>query len=124
VVLGGFIDFYGDYRSDARNVNDETSEIVKTEKVQDRRDKLYTLVVQLAGNLTRGVNLPPLPRQAMEQRESREVPTEALTLYSRALLYADRGNNERAIELYQRAIEVFPQYTEAQEALRQLRPGE
>jgi TolB-like protein len=124
VVLGGFIDFYGDFRIDARIVNVETSEIVKTEKVQDRRDKLYTLVVQLAGNLTRGVNLPPLPRQAMEQRESREVPTEALTLYSRALLYADRGNNERAIELYQRAIEVFPQYTEAQEALRQLRPGE
>ena len=52
------------------------------------------------------------------------MPTEALTLYSRALLYTDRGNNERAIELYNRAIEVFPEYTEAKEALRQLRQGE
>ncbi|HEX9580151.1 MAG TPA: CsgG/HfaB family protein [Gemmatimonadales bacterium] len=124
VVLGGFIDFYGDFRIDARIVNVETSEIVKTEKVQDKRDRLYSLIVSLAGNLTQGVNLPPLPRQAMEQRQSREVPTEALTLYSRALLYADRGNSDRAIELYNRAIEVFPDYTEAKEALRQLRQGE
>ena len=124
VIMGGFIDFYGDFRIDARIVNVETSEIMKTEKVQDKRDKLYTLVVSLANNLTRGVNLPALPRQAMEQRQSREVPTEALTLYSRALLYTDRGNNERAIELYNRAIEVFPEYTEAKEALLQLRQGE
>ena len=124
VVLGGFIDFYGDFRMDARIVNVETTELLKVVKVQDKRDKLYTLVVSLANNLTRGVNLPALPRQAMEQRQSREVPTEALTLYSRALLYTDRGNNERAIELYNRAIEVFPEYTEAKEALRQLRQGE
>ncbi|MBI3981471.1 MAG: hypothetical protein HY337_01065 [Gemmatimonadetes bacterium] len=123
-VLGGFIDFYGDFRIDARIVNVETSEIVKPVKVQDKRDRLYTLVVSLANELTRGVNLPPLPRQAMEERQAREVPTEALTLYSRALLYADRGDSNRAIELYNRAIEVFPDYTEAKEALRQLRPGE
>ncbi len=124
VVLGGFIDFYGDFRIDARVVNVETSEIVKPVKVQDKRDRLYSLVVSLAGQLTRDLNLPPLPRQAMEERQAREVPTEALTLYSRALLYADRGDNNRAIELYNRAIEVFPDYTEAKEALRQLRQGD
>lgn len=123
VVLGGFIDFYGDFRIDARIVNVETSELVKVVKVNDKRDKLYGLVVNLAGSITRDVNLPALPRQAMEQRESRQVPTEALQLYSRALLYADRGDNTRAAELFNRAIEVFPEYTEAQEGLRQLKQG-
>ncbi|GBD31121.1 MAG: hypothetical protein KatS3mg081_0806 [Gemmatimonadales bacterium] len=123
VVLGGFIDFYGDFRIDARIVNVETGEIVRVEKVSDRRDRLYTLVVNLANQLTRGLNLPPLPREAMEQRQSREVPTEALTLYSRALFYADRGDTRRAEELFARAIEVFPDYTEAKEALRQIRQG-
>lgn len=123
VVLGGFIDFYGDFRIDARIVNVETGEIVRVEKVSDRRDRLYNLVVNLAGQLTRGLNLPPLPREAMEQRQSREVPAEALTLYSRALLYADRGDRRRAEELFSRAIEVFPDYTEAKEALRQIRQG-
>jgi TolB-like protein len=123
VVLGGFIDFYGDFRIDARIVNVETSELVKVVKVNDKRDKLYGLVVNLAGSITRDVNLPALPRQAMEQRESRQVPTEALQLYSRALLYADRGDATRAAELFNRAIEVFPEYTEAQEGLRQLKQG-
>ena len=123
VVLGGFIDFYGDFRMDARIVNVETTELLKVVKVQDKRDKLYALVVNLAGSVTRDVNLPALPRQAMEQRESRQVPTEALQLYSRALLYADRGDATRAAELFNRAIEVFPEYTEAQEGLRQLKQG-
>ena len=123
VVLGGFIDFYGDFRMDARIVNVETTELLKVVKVQDKRDKLYALVVNLAGSVTRDVNLPALPRQAMEQRESRPVPTEALQLYSRALLYADRGDATRAAELFNRAIEVFPEYTEAQEGLRQLKQG-
>lgn len=121
VILGGFIDFYGDFRIDARIVNVETGELVKVEKASDKRDKLYTLVVNLANQVTRGLNLPALPRQAMEQRQSREVPAEAVTLYSRALLYADRGDTARATELYNRAIEVFPDYTEAKEGLRQLR---
>jgi TolB-like protein len=123
VVLGGFIDFYGDFRIDARIVNVETSELVKTVKEQDKREKLYGLVVTLAGDVTKGVNLPALPRQAMEQRESRQVPTEALQLYSRALLYADRGDSQRAADLFNQAIKVFPDYTEAQEGLKQLKQG-
>lgn len=123
VVLGGFIDFYGDFRMDARIVNVETSELVKTVKVQDKRDKLYSLVVSLAAAITKETNLPPLPKQAMEQRESRQIPTEALQLYSRALVYADRGDTRRAAELFNRAIEIFPNYTEAQEGLRQLKQG-
>lgn len=123
VVLGGFIDFYGDFRMDARIVNVETSEVMKVTRVDDKRDKLFAMVVRLAAGITRDINLPPLPRQAMEQREARQVPTEALQLYSRALLYADRGDTARAAELFNRAIEVFPEYTEAQEGLRQLKQG-
>ena len=120
VVLGGFIDFYGDMRLDVRIVNVETSEILRTEKGRDKRENLYNMVTKLATDVTRGVNLPALPRQAMEQRENRKVPTEAVTYYSRALLYADRGNKEKATELFNRAIEVFPEYTEAKQGLQQL----
>lgn len=123
VVLGGFIDFYGDFRIDARIVNVETSELVKTVKENDKREKLYSLVLGLASDITKGVNLPALPRQAMDQRESRQVPTEALQLYSKALLYADRGDSQRAADLFNQAIKVFPEYTEAQEGLRQLKQG-
>lgn len=120
MVFGSFIDFYGDFRIDARIVDVETSELLKTERVRDQRDKLYDLLVTLSSQLTSGVNLPALSREIREQREAREIPAEAMTLYSRALVYQDRGRTERAIELYRRITDEFPQMTEAQEALRQL----
>jgi tetratricopeptide (TPR) repeat protein len=52
---------------------------------------------------------------------AREVPTEALNLYSRALLYEDRGDRTRAIELYEKALDKFPDFTEAKEGLRKAR---
>jgi curli biogenesis system outer membrane secretion channel CsgG len=120
VVMGGFIDFYGDLRLDARIVSVETTEIVKSVQGRDKRENLFASVTKLATEVTKGVNLPALPRQAMEQRENRKVPTEAVTYYSRALLYQDRGNKEKAAELFKQAITVFPEYTEAKQGLQQV----
>jgi hypothetical protein len=41
-------------------------------------------------------------------------------LYTRGLLYADRGDTERARELFARAKEIFPAFTEVDVALRQI----
>src|SRR5213083_2504280 len=118
VVLGTFIDFYGDFRLDARLVNVETSEILKVEKDQAQRDHLFQIIQNVAGRLMKDANLPPLPRQASEQRMSRQVPTEALTFYSRALLYQDRGQRDKAAEMFNRALAIFPGYAEAAEGLQ------
>jgi TolB-like protein len=119
-VMGDFIDLYGDFRVDVRVVNVETSEIIKTEKATMQREHLFDLVRTIAAALNKDLNLPALPRQVSEQRMNRQVPTEALTYYSRALLYQDRGQRDKAIEYYNRALTVFPQYTEASEGLRRL----
>ena len=121
VVLGTFIDFYGDFRVDARLVNVETSEIVKVEKDQAQRDHLFQIIQNVAGRLMKDANLPPLPKQASDQRSGRQVPTEALTYYSRALLYQDRGQKDKAVEMYQKALAVFPDYAEAQQGLQRVK---
>jgi TolB-like protein len=123
MVFGSFMDWNGEMSLTARIIDTETSEMVKTVRAQDKDANLYALVVKLADEVTQGVNLPALPRQALEQRESRKVPTEALTLYSRALLYQDRGDTDKAADLFTKALAVFPEYTEAQESLRQLKQG-
>jgi Tfp pilus assembly protein PilF len=51
---------------------------------------------------------------------NRQVPTEALTYYSRALLYQDRGQKEKAVEMFNRALSIFPEYAEAQEGLQRV----
>lgn len=120
MVAGSFIDFYGDFRIDARIISVETGEIVNVAQVRDNRQELYRLVVDLGNAIIEDVNLPPLPADVRESRASREIPTDAMTLYSRALFYQDRGLTDRAIELFRRVESEFPQMTEATEALRQL----
>src|SRR6266545_2071513 len=75
----------------------------------------------VGARLMKDANLPPLPKQASDQRLSRQIPTEALTYYSRALLYQDRGQRDKATEMYQKALAVFPDYTEAQQGLQRVK---
>jgi Tfp pilus assembly protein PilF len=66
-------------------------------------------------------NLPALQHGAAnEQRMNRQVPTEALTYYSRALLYQDRGQKDKAVEMFNRAIAIFPDYAEAKDGLQRV----
>lgn len=120
-VTGVFVDLSGNFRLDGRIVDVETGEVVKSQEVHAKRDDLYNLLVQLAGKITKGVNLPPLADAVQQQRSSREIPAEAVTLYSRAQVYQDAGRTEKAIELYRQISEKFPQMTEAKEALVQLK---
>jgi len=121
VVLGTFVDFYGDFRVDLRLVNTETSEIIKVESDRMQRDHLFDIIRSLATRLMKDVNLPPLPKNVSDQRMSRQVPTEALTYYSRALLYQDRGQKDKAIDMYNKALAVFPEYAEAQTGLQRVK---
>lgn len=120
-VTGVFMDLNGRFRLDGRVVDVETGEVLKTQSVRAKADDLYTLLVQLAGKITDGVRLPPLPAEVRQAREGRAIPAEAVTLYSRAQVYQDAGRTEKAIELYRMIVQKFPQMTEAQQALHQLR---
>lgn len=120
VVAGTFIDFYGDFRVDVRLVNVETGEIIKTESERMQRDHMFDIIRNIAARLMKDANLPALQRPAGDQRMGRQVPTEALTYYSRALLYQDRGQKDRAVEMFNRALAIFPDYAEAQEGLQRV----
>ncbi len=120
-VLGTFIDFYGDFRVDVRLVNTETGEIVKTESERMQRDHMFDIIRNIAARLMKDANLPALQRQASDQRMGRQVPTEALTYYSRALLYSDHGQKDKAVEMFNRALAIFPDYAEAQDGLQRMK---
>lgn len=122
MVMGGFVDFYGDMRFDVRIVDTETGEVVKAERRRDERAKMFSIVVDLADGITKGLNLPALSSEQLQERQQRSerIDPEAVRLYTRALLYADRGDKDRAIDLFSQVTTRFPEYTEAHEALRQI----
>lgn len=120
MVLGGFVDLFGDFHMNARIVDVETSEIVASRQVRDRREMIYDLLVDLAAGITEGVDLEPLPAEQREARKEREIPPDAITLFSRAQVYQDAGRTEQAITLYRQITQDFPQMEEAEQALRQL----
>lgn len=123
MIAGTFVDLYGRFRMDARIINVETSEIIKVVKSDGKRDDLFRLIQNLSDQLMKETKLPALPAQVGQAARQRTVPTEALTFYSRALLYQDRGDKAKAAEYFSKATEVFPEYTEAIEGLRQVRGG-
>lgn len=123
MVTGSFIDMYGEFRIDARIINVETGEILKTVRsdpqLKDIKqlDRIIQSVAERVMAETRLAQLTPGPAT----QANAEVPTEALILYSRALLYEDHGEKAKAIEYYQKALQEFPAFTEAEMGLRKAR---
>ena len=122
MVMGGFIDTYGTMRLDIQIVNVETTEIMKADRFTFKRDDMMKGVIDAAEKITKELSLPALPKEVQAQREERtqRITPQAVSYYTKGLLYQDRGDTEKAKELFSKALGEFPEYTEAQEALRQV----
>jgi len=122
MVVGSFVDANGTMRLDARIDNVETSEILTetAAKVQDDRDELLALVVELGVKIVESIDLPPLPSQVVEERKSLELTAETARTYFMALRRDDAGDLDQARQLYRRVVSEAPQYTPARMRLQQL----
>jgi TolB-like protein len=117
VVTGQATDIVGNLRMDIRAIDVETSEIVAVLKMSDRTTELLSVVVALADEFGEQLNLvPPSQRAAVES-----IPVPATIAFSRAVDLEDRGDTERAIEFYERTLELHPSHRDAQLALERLR---
>lgn len=112
------------FRIDSRLFDNETGQIIKTQRVTGTLDNVFDLASSLAQQLMRDANLPPLERRAMEEHQQHGTPpSQAVMAYSRAMLYADRGDTQQAVEQYRRALSAFPSYSTAREACNRLQQG-
>jgi TolB-like protein len=127
MIAGTFIDLYGEFRLDARVIDVETGEILKTVRNDPKYknvEDLYPIIQSVADRIMAETELKALPASTRPAGSSgpagakSAVPTDALILYSRALLYEDRGEVSKAIEYYRKALDRFPEFTEAEAGLR------
>jgi TolB-like protein len=124
-VSGSFTDFYGKVRINARVVDAQTGQILKVvsnddPKLQDRA-QLAAIVQIVADRIVGAMGLAPYPPAVAARR--RAVPTEALTEFSRGLMFENRGDRAKAAEAYQRALTSAPDLDEARSALQRLKAG-
>jgi curli biogenesis system outer membrane secretion channel CsgG len=106
VLLGQASSIVDNLRMDIRAVDVETSEIVAVLKKSDRTSELLSVVVALADEFGQQLNLVPVP---------------ATIAFSRAVDFEDRGELDRAIQEYERTLELHPSHRDAQLALERLR---
>jgi TolB-like protein len=137
MIKGSFVvDRGGTMRLDAHAVNVETTAIDHVETVTGRADDVLRLVAQLGDRLNRGLELPrlaaappadagaaPPPPRTSSTGGRRAGQFQAVMLYSRALAEEDRGNRERAVELYRKALDAFPDNEQARARLARLEGG-
>ena len=122
VVTGSFADFYGKFRINARVVDAESGEILKVvsnddPKLQDRA-QLAAILQLVSERIVQALDLPPYPADLAAKR--RAVPTEALTDYSRGILFEGRGDRAKAADAFQRALSAYPDYPDARDGLQRV----
>ncbi|HEY2804548.1 MAG TPA: CsgG/HfaB family protein [Gemmatimonadales bacterium] len=125
MITGTLFDNRGDVRVDTRIFDTETGVILRTQSVRGHMTDLFEMLPRLAQQLMHDANLPPLDRHAEAdfRQQNPAPPTQAVMAFSRAVLYADRGETSRAVEQYKRALAVFPQYTQARTDCNRLQAG-
>lgn len=121
MIIGSFVDANGTMRLDARIDNVETGEILAetAAKVQDDRDDLLEMVVELGVLLLEAADLPPLAQEVVAARRATEFSGEGAMLYAQALVQGDSGHPEEAVRLLRRVVDEFPDYDQARQDLEQ-----
>jgi TolB-like protein len=123
MVFGSITDLFGEVVLTIRIVNVETGELIRSTTARDQREQFYDVLVSAAAQITEQLELPSLPSETQQARRERDVPPAAVILLANAEAAVDEGRQDRAIELYHRLTQEFPDYSEAQTALDQLLGG-
>ena len=110
----------GQLRVDIRAVDVETSAVVTVLKKMEKPEALLDVVIWVADEFSAKLNLTP----PADRPEAPAIPVRATIELSRAVDYEDKGDTAKAMEHYQKALDIYPDLKDAQRALDRLRGGD
>lgn len=127
LVLGSYFDVLNSFRADARLVDVETGEIVKSLGANGKADDFLVLEQSLADGLRAAMAALPKPAGAGPSGPPRPAPkpprklkTKTAVTYGRALMALDSGDRKRARTLLQNVLQDQPDFALASRDLDRL----
>lgn len=122
ILTGAYFEMFGTFRVDARFINVETGEILKSEGVEGESRNFFKLQKQLVWKIIKNldIKLSPSERLIIEKSAQNTVSYQTALMFSEALDLIDKGENNKAIEKLKIIIDEFPGFFPAQEELDKL----
>jgi TolB-like protein len=135
LVLGNYFDALGSFRVDARLVDVETGQVLKSIGANGKADDFLTLEQTLVEGLRQAIAKLPAgpsgpgggrrsPPGASNRRTSpslpRQLKTETALVYGRALVAMDEGDRTKARTLFRKVLSAQPDFELAQRDLNKL----
>ena len=115
LLLGSFAtDMKGEkMRIDARIVETETGLTLKAEEITDKTKSLFKMVDKLTRKIARelDVKLTKEDKQRLKKVENKSF--QAAIYYSKGLDFEDEEEYGKALEMYEKALEINPDYARA-----------
>ena len=122
LVFGGFIVTLDDkIRIDVRIVNVESGVTVKADQVTGNTKQILFLIGKLGKKIVKDLNVQMTDQEDRLLDRNQKIDLDAVLHFSRALDYEDRGNLELAYENYQKALQIEPDFLQAQKNLDRLK---
>jgi len=123
LLFGAFmVTMHDQIRIDLRIVDTETGLTVKADQVTGKTSKILSLMKKLGKKIIRNLNIKMTSQEEKTFDASDTVNFKAMLFYSQGLVFEDSGDTVRAIQSYERALEIgskFPQATERLQGLSQ-----
>jgi hypothetical protein len=121
ILTGAFFDLMGSMRMDARIIDVETGKIIKSDGIDGPTNTFFDLEKKLVVKIAGGLNV----ELADDQTKNAELKQTSLS-YETSLLFSDgldkmdKGEKEKAIELFKKVLQKNPEFLPAQQALNKL----
>ncbi|MBT4496892.1 MAG: tetratricopeptide repeat protein [Gemmatimonadetes bacterium] len=119
LLLGSFAtDMAGKkMRIDARIVETETGLTLKAEEITDKVESLFKMVGKLTRKIAKQLDVKLTKGDKKRLGEAGNESFQATMIFSRGLELEDEGEYEEAIEMYEKALEINPDFTRARERI-------
>jgi TolB-like protein len=123
ILFGSYFEMIGQFRMDARIVNTETGEIVKSEGVSGITTDFMKLEKQLVWKIARGLDIRFTEKEKSLIMVSEDISYEAALAFSDGLELFDQGNTIDALERFKTAVKLAPNFNQANVMIANINNG-